>query len=129
MKLKWTTKDGRRLWIRDMSDQHLTNTIKLLIRAAASERSETIAMFITTPEPMGDGAQMAFQNEQDHAFNSDLDDYLPEVYESLEREFEKRRHLSIYKTELREYHERFQRASDFLATWKSLPKRIKDAGD
>jgi len=38
----WTTKDGRRIRICDMSDDHLDNTIKLLDRMAKAAESQTI---------------------------------------------------------------------------------------
>lgn len=36
----WVTKDGRRIPVRQMTDSHLTNAIRLIIRSGGSWRRE-----------------------------------------------------------------------------------------
>jgi len=61
--LKWTTRDGETVAIKDMKDNHLLNTCRFM-------ENKTVALgnmyrYADHPiwGPRGDGAQMAFQNE------------------------------------------------------------------
>ena len=59
--MKWKTKDGRDIDIRDMSDSHLANTIAML-RGKGYIASEEIYMFLLS-EPNGDAARDLYDSE------------------------------------------------------------------
>jgi len=70
MKLKgptktvWVTKDGQRIPVRDMEDDHVVNTIRLLRRSAAGARlKELDDAFSCLTFLNGDMAQMAVEQE------------------------------------------------------------------
>ena len=87
---KWTTKDGRKIRICDMLDEHLENTINRLIREAEVRRYEAIRFYMSSPGPNGDMAQMLFDQEQEAVFDSCVEDFLPPIYTNLIREKERR---------------------------------------
>lgn len=59
----WKTKDGRVLLVREMTDSHLMNTIRLLERCYAVNLSVYLAPGLG---PQGDAAQDAFDAEYRH---------------------------------------------------------------
>lgn len=83
----WTTKEGSKIKISDMTDQHLINTTKMLERKAkVTHESEIEACASCAFE--GEMAQMA----QSHFLSySSWDDYLPEIYQDLIHEANKRK--------------------------------------
>jgi hypothetical protein len=76
----WKTKEGRRIKLRDMGDNHLENTIKLILRIAAHRKMQDDAIFLTAPFPQGDMACMAFDEAADEQFDRGIDFYLPDIY-------------------------------------------------
>jgi hypothetical protein len=76
----WTTKEGRKIKLRDMGDRHLENTIKLITRVAASQQIQDDALFLAGPFPIGDMACMAFDECADAQFERDIEFYLPDIY-------------------------------------------------
>ena len=80
--MKWKTKDGRILDIKDMDDDHLMNAARLLLRKAASSYRETLLPYFSG-QPNGDGAQMAYEAELDTLTEESLDLFLPEAYYAM----------------------------------------------
>jgi len=80
---RWTTHDGRKLQIKDMSDQHLQSTISLLERAAMRKRDMRVAFYLNCDQPNGEMAMDAFEQECEEAFASDWTDYLPGIYDDM----------------------------------------------
>lgn len=95
---EWTTKDGRKIAIKDMEGNHLLNTIRMLQRGAAALQSRETASFFMLGEPQGDMAQDAYHAEMDELMDMGPLEYLEtrEDYKALTQEA-KRRRLSIPK--------------------------------
>ena len=71
---KWTTKDGSKIRICDMSDKHLLNTIRFIRRVAKASRQYVLSSY-----PNFDPDTVAFdQAEQgwDNVAQMDLDEYI-----------------------------------------------------
>ena len=51
MKRKWKTKDGRKLWIKDMDNNHLLNTLRFLERGAKHEQGKVQTFYTLTSGP------------------------------------------------------------------------------
>lgn len=81
---KWITKDGRKIRIKNMDDQHLRNTIKILERQLAYKK-------LTLPFPSfnGEMAQMCAEADFDRFLESDVGDHFP-IYDDLVEELHKR---------------------------------------
>ena len=71
----WTTKEGRKIKLRDMGDRHLENTIKLITRVAASQQIQDDSLFLA-----GEMVCMDFDECADAQFERDIDFYLPDIY-------------------------------------------------
>ena len=67
MKYYWTTKDGTKIDVDDMSTEHLRNTLKMILRNIENAESK--------PKPMGN-IEACFQEEE-----------IEEEYNELEEEF------------------------------------------
>lgn len=67
--MQWTTKDGRKLNVNDMSTQHIKNSLAMLKRKGHVS-AKTLLFYLNCPEPGGDGAQMAFEEELDSAIKN-----------------------------------------------------------
>lgn len=79
----WTTNDGRRLRICDMTDDHLLNTIRLLQRFAEAERIKSTVFYATCTPPESDGALDCFNREFDAVMDSTYEDYVSSIYCNL----------------------------------------------
>jgi hypothetical protein len=79
-----------------MSDGHLINAMKLLIRYALKKRiyTERSYLYPLFGGPRGEMAQMAFDQEFDAVSEMTTEDYLPESWEALELEAIRRK-LSV----------------------------------
>lgn len=86
----WTTKDGRRIRICDMEDDHLLHTIRLLQRVAETKRIKSVVFYTTCEQPTSDGALDCFNREFDSVMDAELEDYLPRIYENLGAEVNRR---------------------------------------
>lgn len=63
----WTTKNGQELRPEEFRSGHLINTIKFLERRAAGLRQMFILQSLRLPEPNGDMAQLAWEQELDRS--------------------------------------------------------------
>jgi len=90
MKLKWTTKEGKKMWIKDMSDSHILNCLKMLKKFAENEYSYAERAIFSYPQPHGDGAQMELERAEMQIMNSTWEDFVPEEYYALLKEAKKR---------------------------------------
>lgn len=83
MKRKWTKKDGTKILIRDMDNEHLLNSIKMLKRFAIHIQRQVELFYMRRPQPTGEAAQDCFDREFDNVMKRDWDDYVPDIYWSL----------------------------------------------
>ena len=90
----WKTKEGKRIHVRDLPDDHLISAIQMLRRTAQQNHRLEIEALLTGPEPHGDGAVDTTSEGFTQLANRDWSDYVPKVYRALAREAE-RRHLEI----------------------------------
>ena len=72
----WVTKDGTRIPVKDMTDSHLVNTIRLLQRRASlmKLRSDWRDICDMGPEPNGDMAALDFDQAASHLMESQLEE-------------------------------------------------------
>ena len=83
--MQWTTKNGCKIAIKDMTTAHIKNAIDCLEREGFISRS-TLHFYLTCSPPNGDMAQCSFEEEQDMVFGSSVSPCL----DALEDELEKR---------------------------------------
>lgn len=86
----WKCQDGRKIRICDMEDKHLMNTIFFLERSAKQLMEIEHRQFLSIPGPSGDYATDAWLNAIDTLSEETYEDYLPDVYEKLELEAQRR---------------------------------------
>jgi hypothetical protein len=82
--LLWTTKDGRKIAIKDMTTEHIQNTINLLKRNGFIS-VDTFNLYLSTPGPQGEMAQYYFDQELDEVLSSPTTEYLDLFEEELQR--------------------------------------------
>ena len=82
----WTTKEGKKIRISILEDRHLMNIIKLIERQYA----RTIGSYLVGPQPRGEMAQDAFDQEFD-ALDQGGPSEFNEQYDFLVEEAEKRK--------------------------------------
>ena len=86
---KWTTKEGKKIRIKDIEDKHLLNVICFLRRKAEFIHSGELLACMSI-NFQGEQAQY----EQDRFIsNSSWEDYIPEIYEDMIKEAKKRKLL------------------------------------
>jgi hypothetical protein len=88
----WTTKDGIRVPISKLGDQHLINILRMLKRMAIAEQNDVIEsagslMCSVTAEMASYYAEQEFDN----AVESDWTEYTQPWFENLEREADRRK--------------------------------------
>jgi hypothetical protein len=83
----WTTADGRRIRVQDMGNQHLINTIKMLIRKAEAYRNEALQYY---PSFQGEMAQMYAEAEWQSLATCPVEELLPPIFEIMVEEAGKR---------------------------------------
>ena len=87
---KWQTKDGRKLRICDMDDGHLVNAMRMLRKYAKLLRLKTVHFYVRCVGPTGEMAQVAFDEELDRVLSSGDEDYLPEIYDNMVADCQRR---------------------------------------
>lgn len=87
---QWTTKEGKKIRVMDMSDSHLVNTIKFLRKAASARISSDIDMAISTPPMNGEMAQELFEQGFEELLKETWQDRVPTIYLDMEEEAERR---------------------------------------
>lgn len=89
----WRTKEGKKIPINKLEDEHLSNILNLLIKCAIQKRVLTEKTYLCPAfgGPIGDGAQMAFDQEFDQVMELTTEDYLPSIWHDLIYEAEKRK--------------------------------------
>lgn len=87
----WTTKDGTKVRISDMSDTHLCNTIRMLERGAEARRNIALLEAYSIEACVsGDMASLCISQDIKALQEGDLDQFLPPIYEHLLGEAYKR---------------------------------------
>jgi hypothetical protein len=59
----WITKDGRRIPVKEMSDEHIVNTIRMLRRKGGVTVDEFLGMCVAVASVNGEMAQYAAEGE------------------------------------------------------------------
>jgi uncharacterized glyoxalase superfamily metalloenzyme YdcJ len=59
----WTTGKGEQIYVADMTDSHLTNSLKMMDRIVAETVNRKFPSPWSTPAPQGEMAQMAYDQE------------------------------------------------------------------
>jgi len=77
---EWRTKDGTVIRVKDMDDDHLRNTIRMLQKNALAKRELHTLSYLVGPYPQGEMAQVAFDSEFDQLLDSSWMEFVPEVY-------------------------------------------------
>ena len=87
----WRMQDGTLIKPSDMKDGHLRNTIHFIERGTILAIQKLIGTYMGGPEPQGEMAAMAFNEEFDTAMEADWRDYLPKIYHRMKAEARKRK--------------------------------------
>ena len=87
----WITNDGREIPVKNLKTDHLSNVIKLLLRHAAVGKAKTTITYLDGPGELGDCALDCFAQEFNMILDSEVTDYVPEIFEILWDEFQTRR--------------------------------------
>lgn len=84
MKRIWVTQDGREIPVRKMSDSHLKNAYKMMVRKGFVSPA-TFDFYLLGPMPSGEMALDAYEREQDMVFESPILTQMGWLEEELER--------------------------------------------
>ena len=91
----WTTKDGKKIKIKDLTDSHLVNIVNLLHRTAEKHLLQEItAAYSISATLNGEMAQLCCDNDIVNMENMDLSEWLSynvACYDNLIKEVEKRK--------------------------------------
>ena len=88
----WITKDGRKIPINKMSDQHLRNALRMLKRCAHGIQAETISQIGAAMCSMsGEMASYYAEQDFDRALDSDWSEFVSPIFEKMEELARKRK--------------------------------------
>jgi hypothetical protein len=108
----WTTRDGRRVLVMDMSDEHLMNTIRMLERNYAG----ILQTYLRGPEPHGEMAQDAFESELMHLTNEGPASIAP-IYDRMCEEADQRGIDNEKKRQMRRLHKELS-SMNYFSDWE-----------
>lgn len=94
----WKTRDGTKIRIMDMTDSHLLNAYRTLIRFGIAKKDAEELAHLSGGQPSGEMAQDAFDAGFDELLKSDWTDHAPDIWEDLQAE--------IFHRELKEPEEK-----------------------
>lgn len=86
----WLTREGKAIKIRDMGNQHLSNTMKFLLRHAADRQIRLEKLLLCGPQPRGDWATEAFDDICAEQAEKNVLDYVRDIYWDMETEYKLR---------------------------------------
>ncbi len=92
-KTKWKSKDGQVIRIKDMTDTHLLNTARFLLKQAQIIINRNIEQYYSGMQPQGEMAEIEFDRELSAWESMTPEDYLEEecpAFENMVKELEKR---------------------------------------
>lgn len=91
--MKWKTANGEKLEIKNMTDNHLLNTIKFIARNTENYINNTKNFYLNCSEPNGEMARDCFDTEFYSVMEMDLEDLLDENkhYQRMLKEVKKRK--------------------------------------
>ena len=87
--VQWHTKDGRRLFIAEMTDTHLLSTIRFLYRNEEVLRLRYFGKYFGGEGPSGDAAQYAYEQALEEFADRPLED-ICQPLKNLLNEFDSR---------------------------------------
>ena len=76
----WRTKDGREIPLREMTDEHLTNAMRFLVRS--HRRYVDSVIFLDLPADTGELAREAAEEEREEAISSTVEEVYP-IYDDM----------------------------------------------
>lgn len=90
--MRWKTKDGDVLNIKEMSDNHLINTIKFIKRNTDNYVEKMQTFYLTCTEPNGQMAQDCFDREFEEVMDLDSEELLENnsAYKTMLKELNRR---------------------------------------
>jgi hypothetical protein len=89
-KYVWVTKNSKRIAFKDLGDKHLLNILNMLKRKAEDLKIAKDLLLTRLPEPRGDMAQMAFEDECNHQWDSPWTEFVHHQFDDLLSEAERR---------------------------------------
>lgn len=85
----WLQKDGTKIRLKDMSDQHIINTVAMLERNAKKIYSAEIDACMS----MSFNGEQAQMEQERFLSQAEWEDYLPPIYDDLQEEAQRRKLL------------------------------------
>ena len=80
--MKWKTKEGKLIEVKDMSTSHIKNSLAMLKRKGFIAQS-TLKSYLFCPSPRGDMAQYCFDQEFDRILNCPVSSFIDKFESEL----------------------------------------------